>query len=73
MKVGDLVRVKHTEIGVPDGTLAMIVKQLERDSNGASIVVPVFEVQFLSNKVATSPPPLTLYWREDLEVISASR
>ncbi len=72
MKVGDLVLVQRASIGIPDGSLALIV--------GEAISwrqYRYFKVAFLTDKVSKlirdQPPGSRGYLPEHLEVVSGKR
>tara|TARA_R100000152_G_C6670313_1_gene106800 strand:- start:359 stop:589 length:231 start_codon:yes stop_codon:yes gene_type:complete len=76
MKVGDLVLVQRASIGIPDGSLAMIVGEALGNRNGRPL--PYFKVMFLTDKVSKlirdlGPGHYRGYLPEHLEVVSAKR
>lgn len=75
MKVGDLVLIQRASIGIPDGSLALIVGEALGNRNGRPL--PYFKVVFLTDKVSKlirdQPPGSRGYLPEHLEVVSGKR
>jgi len=75
MKVGDLVLVQRASVGIPDGSLAMIV---EEATTRYDPPIPYFKVMFLTDKVSKLIRNLGSghyrgYLPEHLEVVSGKR
>ena len=75
MKVGDLVLVQRASVGIPDGSLAMIV---EEATTRYDPPILYFKVMFLTDKVSKLIRNLGQghyrgYLPEHLEVVSAKR
>lgn len=75
MKIGDLVLVQRASVGIPDGSLAMIVEGTTTRCDPPS---PYFKVMFLTDKVNKLIRNLGQghyrgYLPEHLEVVSGKR
>ena len=75
MRTGDLVRVKRASIGIPDGSLAMIVEEATTRYDPSK---HYFKVMFLTDKVSKLIRNLGQghyrgYLPEHLEVVSEKR
>ena len=75
MKVGDLVLIQRASIGIPDGSLALIVG--EARTRHREPPTTYFKVVFLTDKVSKlirdQPPGSRGYLPEHLEVVSGKR
>ena len=65
MKVGDLVKITRASIGIPEGTLALIIDHVPaRRESAMSLMYCLVQLVGLGNR------PNRRYLPEDLEVVS---
>lgn len=68
MKVGDLVMTTRASIGIPVGTIGLIIETHEPRANGASY--KIHELRLMAIKSAVK---YRRFLSRDLEVLNASR
>jgi hypothetical protein len=72
MRAGDLVRTIRASIGVPAGTIGLIIKVGEPRGLGSGLV-EIFTVQLIGVLGALGYPSERRYLPRDLETVNASR